>query len=187
MIILSIYVLIAAGIPVWVVLQPRDFINVQILYAGLAVIMLSVIVGGLKGLSISMPVMNLAEGHRHMGPVWPMLFIIIACGSISGFHSLVSGGTTSKQLSKEIHAKTVGYGGMILESLLAVLVILAIASSLNMNDYMQITWPTEGRGNPILAFAVSVGYLINGSFGIPVALGSIDRYLDGRRFCGDYS
>jgi carbon starvation protein len=173
MVILSIYVMIAAGIPVWVILQPRDFINVQILYFGLAVITISVIIGGLNGQLINMPAFNLSEGYNQMGPVFPMLFIIIACGAISGFHSLVSGGTTSKQLSKESHARIVGYGGMILESILAILVIIAIASSLKFADYMQIAWPAIGKGNPILAFALAVGNLVNSSFGIPAALGAI--------------
>lgn len=173
MIILSIYVLFAAGLPVWFILQPRDFINVQILYAGLAVIMLAVIIGGINGLTTQMPTFNLAEGTEHMGPVWPILFIIIACGAISGFHALVAGGTSSKQISRETDARKVGYGAMILESILAILVILAIASSLKMTDYMAITWPEGGKGNPILAFALSVGHLVHYSLGIPTALGSI--------------
>ena len=173
MIIISVYVLIASGLPVWIILQPRDFINVQILYGGLGVIMLSVILGGANGLIAQMPVLNLAEGQRHMGPVWPMMMIIIACGAISGFHALVSGGTSSKQLAREEDARRVGYGAMILESLLAVLVILTIASSLKMTDYLAITWPAEGNGNPILAFALAAGHLLNSSLGISAALGSI--------------
>ncbi|RKX23368.1 MAG: carbon starvation protein A [Candidatus Zixiibacteriota bacterium] len=173
MIIISIYVMIAAGLPVWFILQPRDFINVQILYAGLAAIMTAVIIGGLKGISINMPAFNLAEGGAQLGPVWPLLFITIACGAISGFHALVAGGTSSKQLESESQAKIVGYGGMLLESVLAILVILAIASSLSMSDYISITWPAEGKGNPILAFALAIGLLVNKAVGIPVAFGSI--------------
>lgn len=173
MIILSIYVWIASGLPVWMILQPRDFINVQILYAGLAAIMAAVVIGGLSGVATQMPTFNLAEGNLHLGPVWPMLFITIACGAISGFHALVAGGTSSKQLAKEPQARTVGYGGMLLESVLAILVILAIASSLKHSDYMLIAWPAEGSGNPVLAFAISVGYLVHNSFGIPTALGAI--------------
>nr|MBN2276661.1 carbon starvation protein A [candidate division Zixibacteria bacterium] len=173
MIILSIYVTIASGLPVWMVLQPRDFINVQILYAGLGIIMLSVIIGGLSGISTAMPIFNLAQGNQHMGPVWPMLMIIIACGAISGFHALVAGGTSSKQLAREGDAKMVGYGGMILESVLAILVILTIASSLSSTDYLAITWPIEGKGNPILAYALGVGHLMNNSLGVPTAYGSI--------------
>jgi carbon starvation protein len=173
MIILSVYVMIAAGLPVWVILQPRDFINVQILYGGLVVMMASVVVGGLTGVTADMPMFNLAEGHVHMGPVWPMLFIIVACGAISGFHALVAGGTSSKQLARETDAKKVGYGAMILESILAILVILAIGSSLKASDYMAITWPAGGSGNPILAFSLSVGYLVHTTFGISTAIGSI--------------
>lgn len=173
MIIISIYVLIASGLPVWFILQPRDFINVQILYAGLAAIMASVVIGGFNGISTGMPAFNLAEGNAQLGPVWPLLFITIACGAISGFHALVAGGTSSKQLKSEPQAKIVGYGGMLLESILAILVILAIASSLSMSDYLSITWPDAGKGNPILAFALAVGLLANKAFGIPTAFGSI--------------
>ncbi|PKK83949.1 MAG: carbon starvation protein A [candidate division Zixibacteria bacterium HGW-Zixibacteria-1] len=173
MIILSIYVLFAAGLPVWVILQPRDFINVQILYAGLGVIMLAVIIGGFNGLSTRMPMFNLSAGNQHMGPVWPILFIIIACGAISGFHALVAGGTSSKQLARESDARKVGFGAMILESILAILVVLAIASSLKMPDYMAIAWPTGGAGNPVLAFALSIGHLVNFALGIPTAMGAI--------------
>lgn len=174
MIIISIYVLIASGLPVWMILQPRDFINVQILYAGLGVIMLAVIIGGFGGLTMSaMPVMNLAEGSHHMGPVWPILFIIVACGAISGFHALVAGGTSSKQLAREPQARSIGYGAMLLESVLAVLVVVTIASSLSHADYMTIAWPDTGGGNPILAFALAVGHLVNHALGIPTALGAI--------------
>jgi carbon starvation protein len=173
MIILSIYVLIAAGLPVWFILQPRDFINVQILYAGLGVIMLSVIIGGINGATAASPMFNLAAGHKHLGPVWPILFITIACGAISGFHALVAGGTSSKQLARESQARVVGFGGMLLESLLAVLVILAIASSLKFTDYMLVAWPETGSGNPILAFALAVGHLSHSSLGISPALGAI--------------
>lgn len=174
MIIISIYVFIAAGLPVWTILQPRDFINVQILYFGLIVMTLSVIIAGSGGAgTIHMPTFNLAEGQTQMGPVWPILFIIIACGAISGFHALVAGGTTAKQLARESQAKVVGYGAMILESALAVLVILAIASSLKYADYMTITWPVAGTGNPILAYALAVGNLAHRALGIPVAFGAI--------------
>jgi len=173
MIIISIYVLFASGLPVWMILQPRDFINVQILYAGMAVVFAAIVVAGINGVTSTMPVLNLSEGNRHLGPVWPMLFIIIACGAISGFHALVAGGTSAKQLSTEKHAKVIGYGAMLLESLLAVIVLAAISSSLTMGDYMRITWPAEGSGNPILAFALAVGNLVHNAFGISVAFGSI--------------
>ncbi len=173
MIILSIYVWIASGLPVWFILQPRDFINVQIMYIGLAAIIAGVVVFGFSGGAIDHPTWNLTVGQAKMGPMWPILFITIACGAISGFHSLVSGGTSSKQLAKEQQAKTVGYGAMILESLLAVLVVLAMSSALKYTDYMAVAWPDTGEGNPVLAFALSIGHLMNGSFGIPSAYGAI--------------
>ena len=105
MIIISIYVLFAAGVPVWLILQPRDFINVQILYGGIGLMIVSLFSCGFQGLTVSMPRFNLAEGALNLGFIWPMMFITIACGAISGFHSLVAGGTTGKQLSTEPDAR----------------------------------------------------------------------------------
>ena len=175
MIILSIYVLFAAGIPVWVILQPRDFINVQIMYWGIAGLVLSLVVGGFEGLKLQLPSFNLTEGTKHLGLIWPMLFITIACGAISGFHALVASGTSSKQLASEKHAKTIGYNGMLLESLLAICVLLAVGSTLAFTDYRSIVWPDPGvgRSNPILAFSLGVGKLMNNTFSIPTALGCV--------------
>ena len=171
--VISIYTLFACGLPVWIILQPRDFVNVQILYFGMAAMIAGVLVAGMQGLQVSAPVTNFAQGAEKLGPVWPFLFITIACGAISGFHALVSGGTSSKQLARESQARAVGYGGMLLEGLLAVLVLVAIGSSLSFGEYINITWPEVGGGNPILAFALSMGNLLNTSLGIPVAMGTV--------------
>ncbi len=173
MIIISVYTLFACEAPVWLILQPRDFVNVQILYGGMAAMIVGVVVAGFNGLTVTAPVANLAVGSQKMGPVWPFLFITIACGAISGFHALVAGGTSSKQLAKESQAKTIGYGGMLLEGLLAILVVIAIGSSLRYSDYMAITWPAIGKGNPILAFALSMGHLLHNSIGVPLAFGTV--------------
>lgn len=173
MIIIAIYTLFACEAPVWLILQPRDFVNVQILYFGMAAMMAGIVVSGFHGATVSAPISNVAVGAARMGPVWPFLFITIACGAISGFHALVSGGTSSKQLVKESQAKIIGYGGMLLEGLLAVLVIITVGSAISFNDYLQIAWPDTGGGNPILAFALSMGHLLNGSFGVSVALGTV--------------
>ena len=173
MIVISIYTLFSCQVPVWIILQPRDFVNVQILYAGMLIMFVGVVIGGFGGLMVQYPVSNVAVGAEKMGPVWPFLFITIACGAISGFHSLVSGGTSSKQLAREGHARAVGYGGMLLEGMLAVLVLVAISSSLGYADYMAIAWPEVGTGNPILAFALSMGHLLNNSMGISLAFGSV--------------
>jgi len=173
MIILSIYVLFAAGVPVWVILQPRDFINVQIMYLGIAGLVLSLVFGGFEGLKLQLPSFNLAEGTKHLGLIWPMLFITIACGAISGFHALVASGTSSKQVAREKYARTIGYNGMLLESLLAICVLLAVGSALVFTDYRNIVWPEVGRSNPILAFSLGVGNLVNQTFSIPTALGCV--------------
>lgn len=173
MILIAVYTLFACEAPVWVILQPRDFVNVQILYFGMAAMIAGVVITGFHGATMTAPVTNIAVGNQKMGPVWPFLFITIACGAISGFHALVAGGTSSKQLAKEGQAKVIGYGGMLLEGLLAILVIIAIGSSLKFSDYMAITWPVVGKGNPILAFALSMGHLLHSSIGLSLAFSTV--------------
>jgi carbon starvation protein len=99
-----------------------------------------------------------------------MMLITISCGAISGFHCLVSTGTSAKQLANEGHARRVGYNGMLLESLLAVTVILTLYVGLDRSDYMQITHLDK---NPILAIALATGNLFHQSFGIPVWGGTV--------------
>jgi carbon starvation protein len=178
MVIISIYVLFAATLPVWFILQPRDFINVQILYAGLGLLALGVLIGGFKGMTMNVPAMNLDEGMLKLGALWPMLFITIACGAVSGFHSLVAGGTTAKQVSSEKDIKRIGYDAMILEGVLALLVLLALGSSLDFRDYRLLVWPTAEQAavspsNPILAFSLGVGNLLHNTLAIPQALATI--------------
>ncbi len=175
MIIISVYVLIAAGVPVWLILQPRDFINVQILYGGIGLMVASLFSCGFQGLRVTMPRFNLAEGTANLGFIWPMMFITIACGAISGFHSLVAGGTTGKQLAKECDARRVGYNAMLLESLLSVCVLLALGAVMAFSDYKAIVWPTDPavKSNPILGFSLAAGRLFHQGLGIPVALGTV--------------
>lgn len=174
-IVLSFYVLFAAGVPVWVILQPRDFINVQILYAGMVLLILALFGAGFSGVSLNMPAWNIQEGVANLGLIWPMMFIMVACGAISGFHSLVAGGTTTKQLDNERDARRIGFNAMLLESLLAVCVLLALAIGLNFTDYRAIVFPTEAgaKSNPILAFSLATGHLVNRSVGIPMDLGTV--------------
>jgi carbon starvation protein len=175
MFIISVYVLIAAGVPVWLILQPRDFINVQILYGGIGLMVVSLFSCGFQGLTVTMPRFNLAEGTLNLGLIWPMMFITIACGAISGFHCLVAGGTTGKQLAREPHARHVGYNAMLLESLLAVCVLLALGAVMAFSDYKAIVWPTDPavKSNPILGFSLAAGRLFHEGLGIPVALGTV--------------
>jgi carbon starvation protein len=175
MVVISIYVLIAAGVPVWLILQPRDFINVQILYGGIGLMIVSLFSCGFQGLTVTMPRFNLAEGALNLGFICPMMFITIACGAISGFHCLVAGGTTGKQLAVEPDARRVGYNAMLLESLLSVCVLLALGAVMAFTDYKAIVWPTDPavRSNPILGFALAAGKLFHQGLGIPVALGTV--------------
>ncbi len=175
MIIISIYVLIASGTPVWVILQPRDFINVQILYGGILLMVLSLLSVGFGGATVSLPSFNFAEGAQNLGLIWPMMFITIACGAISGFHSLVGGGTTCKQLSEEPDARKVSFNSMLLESLLAICVLLAIGVGLSFIDYKSIVWPSDPavKSNPILGFSLAAGNLFYRGLGIPVSLGTV--------------
>ena len=175
MIILSFYTLLAAGIPVWIILQPRDFTNSFLLYAGVAALFIGGIVAGFKGVTFSAPVLNMAEGGAKLGPIWPFLFITVACGAISGFHCLVAGGTSSKQISKETDVKKIAFGGMLLEGLLAIGVLIAVGCGIAFSDYSSIVFPTVAgvKSNPILAFAAGAGGLLDKAFGIPPVYGTI--------------
>ncbi|MEW5944795.1 MAG: carbon starvation CstA family protein [bacterium] len=195
-IILCVYVLLAAGLPVWIVLQPRDFTNAFILYFGIALILVMVIFGGLThpalpgpapletaarvdAFHIHSPASNFEEGAGKLGMVWPILFITVACGAISGFHSLVAGGTSSKQLCSEAHTKAIGYGGMLLEGVLAVGVLSVVAAGIEFGEYTRIVFPDReaaaagARSNPILAFALAMGALMHGSLGLPRDYGTV--------------
>ena len=126
--IVGIYIAVASVAPVWILLQPRDYLSSFLLYAMLALAFIAVVVGHPS--MDSMPVFQSAESTT---PVFPVLFTTIACGAISGFHSLVSSGTTSKQLDKETDAKPIAYGGMLLECVLAVLTLCAVAYAYSWN------------------------------------------------------
>jgi carbon starvation protein len=174
MAVLAVYVLLASALPVWMILQPRDFVNAFTLYGGMALLLTACIVGGMRGMATDTAMgWTVAGGTAKLGFIFPVLFITIACGAISGFHSLVSSGTSSKQANKEGDAKRIGFGGMLTEGLLAVLVLVAIGAGLTMTGYMNVQWPATGAGNPVLSFALGAGLLANKALGIPVYLGTI--------------
>ena len=126
--VVGVYIAIASVTPVWILLQPRDYLSSFLLYAMLFIAIVAVIVAH-PSMS-ALPVIQSAESTK---PVFPVLFTTIACGAISGFHSLVSSGTTSKQLDKEKDAKPIAYGGMLLECVLAVATLVAVAYAYNYN------------------------------------------------------
>ncbi len=125
---LLVYIVIASVMPVWVLLQPRDYLNAYILWFGLFLGGIALLLAGKKMVlpaftSFSAPVIN-----GKPSPFWPLIPLIIACGSLSGFHSLVGSGTTSKQIDKETDALLIGYGGMFTEGFLSTIVVLSIGA-----------------------------------------------------------
>jgi carbon starvation protein len=175
MIVLSLYTLVAAGVPVWILLQPRDFTNVFILYFGLALLVIGTIGSGFQGVTTAAPAFNLSGGASApaLGLIWPFVFFNVGCGAISGFHALVAGGTVSKQVTCESHARIIGYGGMLLETMLAVGVIIALAAGIPFDEYARIVHPTSGSSNPILAFALAMSGLMYKGLHIPMVYGTV--------------
>lgn len=160
---LLIYVFIASVLPVWLLLQPRDYLSAFLLYA--------ILIGGVIGVIFLRPSLTFQTylGFTNpLGPLFPMLFVTIACGAVSGFHSLVASGTTAKQLASEADAKMIGYGGMLIESLLAVLALMT-AITLPFSDYSRIL---HGEGGPIAIFSHGMGRFL-AIFGIPQVAATI--------------
>ncbi|MBZ3934979.1 carbon starvation CstA family protein [Methanimicrococcus blatticola] len=151
MIVIIIYIFIAAITPVWILLQPRDYLNSFLLYA--------MIIAAFIGILVTNPVIGLPvfTGWNVNGQwLFPALFITIACGAISGFHSLVGSGTTSKQLNNEKDAKLIGYGGMLIECGLAIIALIAVGA-LYVNGEMPAGTPPVVFANAIASFVGNIG------------------------------
>ncbi len=175
-IILLIYAYIASTLPVQILLQPRDYINSHQLFIALGLLSLGVIVSRPEMVA---PAANLSP--QGAPPMWPMIFVIIACGAISGFHALVSSGTTSKQCDAETSSLSIGYGGMLLEGMLATFVLIACGAGISMGfgsgdeiftgfaafNHHYASWiGGSGLGNRLSAFVVGSANMIE-SIGIP--------------------
>jgi len=131
-IILLIYAWVASTLPVTTLLQPRDYINAWQLFIAMALLAGGATLASVSGkLPLVAPAVNTSL-PPNTPPIWPFMFVIIACGAISGFHSLVASGTTAKQVAKESDSLFVGYGSMLLEGALAVLVIICVGAGLGM-------------------------------------------------------
>ncbi len=131
-IILLIYAWVASTLPVTTLLQPRDYINAWQLFIAMGLLVGGAVVASLSGnLPLVAPAVNRAL-PTGTPPIWPFMFVIIACGAISGFHSLVASGTSSKQVSNETDCQFVGYGSMLLEGFLAILVLICVAAGIGM-------------------------------------------------------
>ncbi|MBY5959490.1 carbon starvation protein A [Membranicola marinus] len=161
-IILMVYVYIASVLPVWKLLQPRDFINAQQLILGLIILYL--------GLFVMAPMVTAPMTNVEATDVswFPLLFITIACGAVSGFHGLVGSGTTSKQIDKEPDARFVGYLGAIGEGALAIITILAIGTYFSGGDGFAATYSSfsAAGSSGLNTFIQGAGQLATG-VGIP--------------------
>ena len=164
------YAFAASVLPVWLLLQPRDYINSLLLYLGLG--------GMYVGMFLSNPqFVAPAVDMDPPGapPIFPFVFIVIACGAASGFHALVSSGTTAKQLNSEADAKFIGYGAMIGESLLGLMAVLACTAGFISRDQWlahYASWQTaEGLGNNISAFINGTSRFLEG-LGVPGEIGN---------------
>ena len=157
-ILLLAYCLLASTLPVWLLLQPRDYLSSFLLYAAVLGGFVGILFGGFP---LSYPAFK-AWSAPSAGMLIPMLFITVACGACSGFHSIVASGTTPKQIDKESHARPVAYGGMLVEGLVAV-IALATVAMLPLGD------PSIAQA-PLTVFATGLANFL-GFFHIPHALG----------------
>ena len=171
MILLGVYILVASVTPVWILLQPRDYLSSYLLYGMLILALVGVVGAGIVGAAADLQIpaftgfvasnaaFDVNTGEAIMkdgaavinkaaqgGYLFPALFITIACGAISGFHSLVASGTTSKQIDKESEAQPIAYGGMLIECLLAVLSLCAVG-------FVWANYAAGGYASPTQVFA----------------------------------
>lgn len=157
---LLFYAFVASVTPVSLILQPRDYLNSFLLYG----LMLFGIVGIFWANPQIQMTTEITYNSPALGYMFPVLFVTIACGAISGFHSLVASGTTSKQLDREEDAKIVGYGGMLIESFLAIISVCAVIV-LDRGDYVA---QLKDLG-PVTLFSQGLGGMI-ASLGVPPAI-----------------
>ena len=166
--ILLLYAFAASTLPVWSLLQPRDYLNSWLLYLGLGT--------AYVGLFVLNPQFAAPAVDAHPAdapPIFPFVFIVIACGAISGFHGLVSSGTTSKQIDKETDALPIGYGGMVGESILGLLAVLACTagfrSAESWSEHYASWGAASGLAEKMRAFIDGSATFL-GALGIPMEL-----------------
>ena len=160
-IIMFAYAAIASMLPVWMLLQPRDYINGLQLFIGLGILYLSVFISNPE---IVVPAFN-QDPPEGTPPIFPLLFVTIACGAISGFHSLVGSGTTSKQINCETDARLVGYGGSVGEGLLALATIVVVTSGYTSLDEWKTVYTRFGDGG-ITAFVNGGAAIVSSGIGL---------------------
>ncbi|WP_226042681.1 carbon starvation CstA family protein [Natrinema sp. DC36] len=159
------YACVASVLPVWVLLQPRDYLSSFLLYAGLFGMLLAVVIGTIFGTATEPLTMNLqpftgfmSDDFGGVGPLVPMLFPTIFCGAVCGLHSMVCCGTTPKQLSRETDAQAIGYGTTLFEGVLAVIAVgaIAVVPQIPTGTGLKLALPSFATGGGIILSAVGV-------------------------------
>ena len=140
---IAVYIVVASLLPVWMLLQPRDYLSSFLLYGMMIIAFIGII---FSGATVDLPAFAGWTGLNNKASLFPTLFITVACGAVSGFHSLIGSGTTSKQLDSEKDAKVIGYGAMIVESALAIIALIAMGvvftkTDLGGGDLFKISAP----------------------------------------------
>ena len=154
-ILIGVYITVASLIPVWIMLQPRDYLSSFLLYAMMLIAICGIAYAAFSG-SATFQLPAFTGWTTGIGPLFPALFITVACGACSGFHSLISTGTSSKQIANEAHAKPIGYGSMLIESALGIISLIAVG--------MVFDKFTAGEfGSPSVAFAQGIAAMYHGS------------------------
>ena len=147
----AVYIVVAAVIPVWILLQPRDYLCSFLLYGVIGAAVIGVI---FANPSLSIP--GFTSFETKLGYLFPALFITVACGAISGFHSLVASGTTAKQIDNERHILSIGYGGMLIECVMAIIALICVGI-LYSNGNMPDGTPTQIFAKGISTMLSSIG------------------------------
>lgn len=156
-VLIGAYIAVASLIPVWIMLQPRDYLSSFLLYAMMLIALVGIIVSAFTGSAeFTIPAVNSSK----LGSMFPTLFITVACGACSGFHSLIASGTSSKQLDNEKNAKAIGYGSMLIESALGIISLIAVGM-------VYAKWTSGKFGSPSVAFGAGIATMF-GSEGTPV-------------------
>ncbi|MBR6325953.1 MAG: carbon starvation protein A [Lachnospiraceae bacterium] len=148
------YITVASLVPVWILLQPRDYLSSFLLYAMMGVAVIGIVVAAFSG-NASFTIPAFTGWKTSIGTMFPALFITVACGACSGFHSLISTGTSSKQLANEKDAKPIGYGSMLIESALGIVSLIAVG--MVFEKYKE-----GGFGSPSAAFGAGIATMFSG-------------------------
>jgi len=147
-IVIGLYITVASLVPVWILLQPRDYLSSFLLYGMMLVAIVGIIASAFTG-TATFELPAFTGWTTNLGSLFPVLFITVACGACSGFHALIASGTTAKQLDNEKNAKTIGYGSMLIESALGIISLIAVG--------MVFSKYTNGDfGSPSVAFAAGI-------------------------------